>query len=729
MEPRRQRLNPDELHLLRWFLGGALSLLSIVTVFYLDIGSELMAAVVAAGVGAALVRPTWPGRVPRWVHRFAFPAIVLFFVVDLWTTGELLPATVRLDLLLLLYRGIGYRARRDDLQIVILGLFLIVVAGVLTVSLLFAAQILVFTACALSFLMVVTIAASAEGGRAPKLAVRGVVPPWAAHADWGRLFRNLRACMDWRLLASALLLFAGVVAVSGLLFVVIPRFQLENSLFLERFITKKAKTGFSDSIRFGDITEILEDDGVALDVDISDPTQAPATPYWRMVVLDEYRDGGFRLSAGMKSQVLWADRTDANLRPLNGPRGAPTWTFYLEAGVSRYLPLLGRFDSVRFREAQNYRYSGELGILTLRDEPATMTAYRVEGMAPDMTELRDPPFAARLKNRVVKGRLPLQLSLGLSPDDAAALARIASGIGLPVGLDPGSFAQRVSDWLRRQHGYTLAPRIPGGRGDPLVRWIASGEAGHCELFAGALVMIARSAGIPARVITGFKGGTWNGFSGNYTIRNSDAHAWAEIWDAQKGAWLREDPLATISGADASEEKGDAALAGRTDRSWAARFNSLRVFWYRRIVNFDQQSQVDTLRAFKNATDHSGKWLRLSIGAVGSRIKSWFLGRWDAPRYALTAAAAAALAGGFWVIATGRWRLAAMSRGRRVDPVRREAGRWLVRVKGPPPLVADLQRLRYGPAPTWPRPSEVFRRARRAASSSRRRRPVSSQSTF
>ena len=153
MEPRRQRLSPDELHLLRWFLGGALSLLSIVTIFYLDIGSEWMAALVAAGVLVALVKPTLPARVPRWVHRFAFPVIVAFFAVDLWYSGELLPATVRLDLLLLLYRGVSYRARRDDLQIVVLGLFLIVVAGVLTVSLLFAVQILVFTACALAFLL------------------------------------------------------------------------------------------------------------------------------------------------------------------------------------------------------------------------------------------------------------------------------------------------------------------------------------------------------------------------------------------------------------------------------------------------------------------------------------------------------------------------------------------------------------------------------------------------
>jgi len=713
MEQRRPRLSLDELHLLRWLLGGALMLISIATVFYLDIGSEWMAALAALGVAAALAWPALPARVPIWVHRLAFPAIVVFFSVDLWYGHEILPAIVRLDLLLLLYRGISHRASRDDLQIVVLGLFLIV-AGVLTVSLLFAAQILVFTACALGLLMVVTIVTSTESGQAPKLAVRGVLPLWAAHADWGRLARRLREIADWRLIASAVALFVGVVAVSGLLFLAIPRFQLENSLFLERFITRKAKTGFSDSIKFGDITEILQDDGIALDVDLSDPAQAPANPYWRMVVLDEYHDGGFRLSAAMRSFAFKNERTGASLRPLGGgARGAPTWTFYLEAGVSRYLPAIGRFDQLRFREAQNYRYSTELGIVALRDEPASMTAYRLEGMAPEMAELADPVFARKLGGRTVKGGPPGQVDLkGLSAGDQQVLSRMVSALGLSASQGTGVFARRAIDWLRRLHSYSLSPEIPEGPGDPLVRWMSSREPGHCELFAGALVLIARSAGIPARVVTGFKGGTWNAYSGNYTIRNSDAHAWAELWDPRKGAWLREDPLAASADAGASEV-GAAALAGLMDRSWSAKLNSLRVFWYRRIVNFDQQTQADTFRAFKAATDGSSKWLHLEIDGLGSRIRQWVARPWDAARVARTAAGAAAVAAAAWILRAVGSRLAEMGRGRRVDPIRREAGRWLVRVAGPPKLVADLQRLRYGPVPTWPRPAEVFRAARKS----------------
>jgi hypothetical protein len=728
MEPRSPRLSLDELHLVRWLLGGLLMLMSIATVFYLDIDSGLMAAAAAAGVVYTLARPASPARVPLLVHRLAFPAIAAFFVGDLWYTGQLLPAIVRLDLLLLLYRGISHRARRDDMQIVVLGLFLIVVAGVLTVSLLFAAQILLFTACALGLMMVVTIAAAAEGGQAPMLAARGVVPGWAEHASWRHLFRRLRDISDWRLLASGVALFMGVVAVSGFLFMAIPRFQLENSLFLERFVVKKAMTGFNDSIKFGDITDITQDDGIAFDVDLSDPTQATAIPYWRMVVLDDYRNGGFKLSSNLRGS-FGREQKAANVYTNYGGRpSSPTWTFYLESGVSRYLPLLGNFWALRFRESQNYRYSTDLGILSLRDEPATMTAYKVEGMAADTAEIRDKPFAARWAKRGTFGALQVGLPGNFTAGDRAALDRIKAQVAPQRGAGAAAFASLAVDWLRQNHGYTLSPRIPAGPGDPLVRWMSSKEPGHCELFAGALVLMARSAGLPARVVTGFKGGTWNAYSGNYTVRNSDAHAWTEIWDESKGAWLREDPLAAPGSIDQSMEKGDAALAGLMDRSWSARLSSLRVFWYRRIVNFDQQAQAETLMAVKSTADSSGKWIRVAVADAARRIKAWALGPWDAARLLRLAAAVAALGTAAWVFVTGRWRLATVGRRKGMDPVRREAGRWLVRLDGSETIVPDLQRLRYGPAPTWPRPSEVFKNARRAASSSRRRRCASSRNT-
>src|SRR6185503_12644769 len=160
------------------------------TVFYMDVEAWSLMAITAAASIATLARPTLPGRLPGFVHTLAFPAIVAFFAVDLWLKTEVLPAMVRLDMLLLLYRNITYRQRRDDLQIIVLGLFLIVIAGVLTVSLTFAVQILVYTGCALALLLMVTLSdVVGPLHRAP--IPFGEVPGWAQHANWRQLFRRL----------------------------------------------------------------------------------------------------------------------------------------------------------------------------------------------------------------------------------------------------------------------------------------------------------------------------------------------------------------------------------------------------------------------------------------------------------------------------------------------------------------------------------------------------------
>jgi hypothetical protein len=244
------------------------------------------------------------------------------------------------------------------------------------------------------------------------------------------------------------------------------------------------------------------------------------------------------------------------------------------------------------------------------------------------------------------------------------------------------------------------------------------------------VLLARVSGYPARVVTGFKGGTWNAYSGSFTVRNSDAHAWAEIFDVATGAWLRVDPLELPAGV--SEEAAAAAAAGpaRTDRSWSARFDSLRVFWYRRIVSFDQRSQLATLRAMKLATENSSRRVRDALDDTLGRVKTWFSAPWDLGRWLRVIYTLVLAVGlGWWWHAQGRdlwWRLFGRGRGNRLDPVRHEAGRWLARLGACPTSTpgldaarCDLQRLRFGARQTWPEPQRVFRQARREWRAARR----------
>jgi transglutaminase-like putative cysteine protease len=670
--------------------------------------------------------------VPAWVHRLAFPVIVAFFLGDLYLTGELLPPIVRLDILLLLYRGISYRQRRDDLQIIVLGLFLVVVAGVLSVSLVFAVQIVAFTACALAFLLNLTLVDAAGFGQTPGAAANGA-PAWAQHVHWGRLARRLREVLDWRVATLGALLFAGVVGVSALLFLAIPRFQLENSLFLERFMTRKARTGFSDTIKFGDVTDIVRDNSVALSVDLTDPTQMPAQPYWRMVVLDEYREGGFRLSTALRAATFSPERGDVQLRGVARAQEAEPayWTFYLEAGVSRYLPLTGRFAQLRFRERQNFRFADRLGLVVLRDEPVSMTAYRVEGLTA-MDVIPDRwmnTWLERTADGDAEQPIPA-LRLELADGDRARLARVVEEITGGAELGAEEFSRRAVDWLQARHRYSLQSRVPGGAGDPLVRWLDSDEPGHCELYAGALVLLARQAGYPARIVTGFKGGSWNGFSNNFTVRNSNAHAWCEVYDAGIAGWHRVDPTPDGDASGGGEETvAGAGGERRIDRSWAARVDSLRVFWYRRIVNFDSRTQEEALRAVKSATQESGRRVRAALEEAVARLKAWLAQPWDARRVIQGLGTVAGLLTLIWAVWRLRFTISRLRFRRRsgaVDPVRREAGRWLLRLQGLPvdPVVqAELERLRYGPATGRPPPAAVVRRARTAWKAARRVRTI------
>jgi len=392
---------------------------------------------------------------------------------------------------------------------------------------------------------------------------------------------------------------------------------------------------------------------------------------------------------------------------------------------------------LQFREPQNFQLAAALNVVALRNEPVSMTAYRVEGLDTSGI-LRDPAFARRWQARdpAVAPKVVMQHRVGVGDSERNRLEQIVAEIAMGgPGLAAEEFTRRTEEWLRKNHAYSLSPRVPGGEGDPLVRWLVSNEAGHCELFAGSFVLLARTAGFPARVVTGFRGGTWNAFSNNFTIRNSDAHAWAEIFDESTGAWLRADALGVAAATQASEAQREAALVRRMDRSWSARFDSLRVVWYRRIVNFDQRSQVETLRAVKTATENSGKRLREAMEQLGADLKTWLSAPWDGLRI-IKLGAAVVLLGGltWWWIAVGRGLVRGWCQwrdGRRSDPVRLSAGRWLGEMahyrsasgdsRELQELVAELQRVRFGPRETWPEPEGVFRRARRVSREVRRQR--------
>ncbi len=175
----------------------------------------------------------------------------------------------------------------------------------------------------------------------------------------------------------------------------------------------------------------------------------------------------------------------------------------------------------------------------------------------DQQLLSQTPITSRLRYDMESY---LDYSVGAAGNPAPARM-----LALPRGFNPQT--RELGLQLREQHGgdneaimsaalnllreqkfvYTLEPPLLGAHAvdDFLFRT----RAGFCEHFASAFVVLMRSAGVPSRVVTGYLGGEYNTLGEYLIVRQSDAHAWAEVWLPNRG-WVRVDPTNSVSPARA-----------------------------------------------------------------------------------------------------------------------------------------------------------------------------------
>jgi hypothetical protein len=126
------------------------------------------------------------------------------------------------------------------------------------------------------------------------------------------------------------------------------------------------------------------------------------------------------------------------------------------------------------------------------------------------------------------------------------------------------------------------------------------KQGFCEHYASSFVFLMRAANVPARVVTGYLGGEFNDVGNYYIVRQSDAHAWAEVWLAGQG-WVRVDPTGAI--APERVQRGLSAAVSdiaalpfmaRNPPQWMRdlRFNldSLANQWNQWVLGYDSERQ-------------------------------------------------------------------------------------------------------------------------------------------
>ena len=169
-------------------------------------------------------------------------------------------------------------------------------------------------------------------------------------------------------------------------------------------------------------------------------------------------------------------------------------------------------------------------------------------------------------------------------------ARLGTGDGDGGKSDSEKIAA-VTDWLRSGHTYTTRPPERPAGVDPVDDFLFRQPAGHCEFFASAAVLLLRAAGVPARYVTGFRGGEWNSIGGYVAVRGERAHAWAEAFVAGVG-WTR---------VDATPPAAALAPAGRLD----ATSDALDFFWSRWVVGYDLGRQRNLAHQAWHGLGHFG----------------------------------------------------------------------------------------------------------------------------
>ena len=386
------------------------------------------------------------------------------------------------------------------------------------------------------------------------------------------------------------------------LYFLFPRIQ--GSLWGLPHDAFSGRTGMSEEVSPGSINRLYQDDSIAFRAEFAGTPPPPGVLYWRAFVLSE-TDGR-----------RWVRHS--------GPGdGIDGWRYQSAGTATAYTVVL---------EPHNQKW---IPTLELPRSPAPFShkapGYILEANAP-LQELRRFDLSSYLSYTTGP----------LSPNEA----RYNSAWPLTPSLrvqdlirrwqqrasDPWEIVTQSLDYFSRDpFRYTLSP--PLLTGDILDQFLFETQAGYCEFYASAFVALMRLSNIPARLVAGYQGGEWNA-AGNYMIvRQSDAHAWAEVWLHPQG-WVRVDPTAAIAperielGAGALrrlEEQGagigllsvnEARRLIAPDalrQLWldlALRWDSLNNSWNKWVMAYGPRAQLELLKLLGIKTPN---WVNIVVG--------------------------------------------------------------------------------------------------------------------
>ncbi len=374
---------------------------------------------------------------------------------------------------------------------------------------------------------------------------------------------------DWRLLLRrSLQVLLGALPVALALFVLLPR--VAPFAPLSDLGQGGARMGLSESLAPGSIASLAANGQPAARVSFEgDQPPAAANRYWRVLVHDRFDGESWQTSPSRP-------RTDPGSAPAPAGTGSSKaqQLWVAEASGLEAVP----WDGSALPLGRGLRINGR-GELLHSGRASQRRLYEVRpGQGTEGGWRRIPPRAQELS-----------LPAGTNPQ-LEALGRSWRAAG-----PPGARLAMAETWFRtRPFRYSRSPgTLP--KLAPLDAFLFERQEGFCGHYASAFSALMRAAGVPARVVSGYQGGTWVqplGGPGYLDLRQDNAHAWSEVWVNSEG-WRRVDPSTWIAPARGGGLRAAPAggAVGWLERQWWA----LDLAWGRWWLGFDREGQEALLQ--------------------------------------------------------------------------------------------------------------------------------------
>jgi len=328
---------------------------------------------------------------------------------------------------------------------------------------------------------------------------------------------------------SRLILYAAPLAVA--MWVFFPRIAIP--FWAVPMDTGTATSGISDSMSPGDISSLSMSNAVAFRVKFDGAVPAPRELYWRGLVLTVFNGRSWSLNDPFEGP-----RAHEEVTVQGDPVGyeitlEPTrqqWVFALDMPWSWTLErtFMGPQHQLARALPVDQRISYQA------------VSYPEFKMNVDLTE-----YARSWYQRIPDGSNPETQALAREMREAA-------------GSDTKYINAVLARFNEQEYFYTLQPPALGS--NSVDRFLFDTRQGFCEHYASAFAVLMRAANIPARIVLGYHGGEMNPMAGHMTVRQSDAHAWNEVWLDGQG-WYRIDPTAAVAPERIDYSVSDAAFEG------------------------------------------------------------------------------------------------------------------------------------------------------------------------